>query len=508
MAALLLALCAASLPAAARAASIKTVMGLDGEEGRDWADSAFFPRVQAMTGVGIGAFWQYRDDAAYQDAKRKALAGEAPLPDVFFKADLTPQEELTGATDGTLVDVAPLLAEHAPNLSTLLDAHPDWRAAITLPDGKIVALPTLATAERQVVIWINKNWLDALGLPTPTTPQDYRAALIAMRDGDPNGNGKRDEIPLRAVGPWDIKWLQAFFGLAANDYNIYMDAQGVVRFAPLQPAFGDFLAYAKDLFREGLLGADAFGTSNAALALDDKDALALRMGGLISLAPYTLLNMGQATAFTALPPMAYEGRTVYRDLQGPVWRGSFAITRACEDPAAALRWVDALYTPQGGILAWAGLEGEDFAWRDADHWGFLTQEGMRPESAILTEALMTGGAAMPGLQPYDFWGRIDIEAERHVMAESAKVAPFAALPAPLVYWDAAQQQRLDTLQAVLGPAVDVGIARFVTGETPLDEAHLTAFQGELRALGADELTALWQHAQDAGATPGESFAKP
>ncbi|MCL2477850.1 MAG: extracellular solute-binding protein, partial [Treponema sp.] len=43
--------------------------------------------------------------------------------------------------------------------------------------------------------WINQSWLDKLGLQTPVTTDDFRNVLTAFRDRDPNGNGKKDEIP-------------------------------------------------------------------------------------------------------------------------------------------------------------------------------------------------------------------------------------------------------------------------------------------------------------------------
>ena len=43
-----------------------------------------------------------------------------------------------------------------------------------------------------------------------------------------------------------------------------------------------------------------------------------------------------------------------RDLLGEVWTGCFAGSSSCEDPAAALRWVDALYSEDGALLAFAG----------------------------------------------------------------------------------------------------------------------------------------------------------
>lgn len=43
---------------------------------------------------------------------------------------------------------------------------------------------------------INKVWLDKLGLEVPTTLAELKEVLIAFRDGDPNGNGIQDEIPM------------------------------------------------------------------------------------------------------------------------------------------------------------------------------------------------------------------------------------------------------------------------------------------------------------------------
>ncbi len=494
LAGLLLA-CLLSASACAYAEDIGPMMGFDDESGRAWADSAFFVRMEQLTGVGVRDFAQGTERANYRTALDSALSGGS-LPATLFKAQLTPQQELDGAASGALIDLAPLLDQYAPNLSALLAAHPDWRAAITLPDGKIVALPQLAEHERQAVIWINREWLKKLGLAMPATPEQYQAALIAMRDGDPNGNGKRDEIPLRLIGPWEAKWLASFFGLAMNDYNVYADEAGQVRFAPREPAFYDFLSYLRGLNEAGLLGEDAFTGTHAMQALEQADEKQVSVGGMISLAPYTLLPIAQAEQFDALPPMVYAGKTRYRDLQGSVWRGAFAVTSACKNPAAALSWVDALYAPEGAMLAWAGMEGEDYAFVDDGTWTYaITQE--RTLTDLQTKSLMSGGAAMPGLMPYEFWRRIGIAGERHVMAESDKVAQVATLPVPLVYWTNEQQAELDALQAALGPAVDRAIARFATGETELNEQTFAAFQQELDDLGAVRMTALWQTALDA-----------
>lgn len=467
-----------------------TMMGYDALSGRNWAKSEFFVRMEELTGVPF-TFRQYEDADAYDKAKTDALAGNA-MPDVFFKAGLTPQETLRYAETGALIDLAPLLEEHAPNLWALLQAHPDWREAITLPDGKIVVLPAVAGFADQVCLWINQEWLAALGLEVPDSPESLRVALEAFRDGDPNRNGRKDEIPLYVIGPWEARWLMPFFGLVANDYGLYVDEAGTVRFAPFQPAFAEFLAYLRDLNETGLLGAEAFRGVHALLEQEEQEASAPRIGAMISILPTAWVKAEFSDRYVAVLPA--DG--VWRDLLGPVWTGTFAITSACPDPAAALRWVDVLYTEEGAILATAGKEGVDYETNEQGKWNFLVHE-YRSIDSLRAEALMdAAGDALPGIRATEFLMAVDYPLQLHVSEQNQKVARAARLPVPLCYVDEETQAEIGALQEVLGALLDTGVARFALGETPLDAEHLAAFEQSLRDAGAERLTELWQDAVD------------
>lgn len=59
--------------------------------------------------------------------------------------------------------------------------------------------------ESNGIQFINKAWLDQLGLEVPTTTEELYELLCAFRDNDMNGNGDTtDEIPLelcKKTGP-------------------------------------------------------------------------------------------------------------------------------------------------------------------------------------------------------------------------------------------------------------------------------------------------------------------
>lgn len=89
--------------------------------------------MEALTGVSMDAH-AVSDETQYANLIAAMAQGSIPA-DVLFKANLSRAQEQTLLESGALIDLAPLIEANMPNLSALLAAHPDWRAAITLDDG-------------------------------------------------------------------------------------------------------------------------------------------------------------------------------------------------------------------------------------------------------------------------------------------------------------------------------------------------------------------------------------
>ena len=124
----------------AGAASAATLTGLETETvERSWESSLFFPRMEALTGVSMEAH-AVSDETQYAAMLDAMAQGDIPA-DVLFKANLTRAQEQALLNGGALIDLAPLIEANMPNLSALLAAHPDWKAAICLEDGHIASLP-------------------------------------------------------------------------------------------------------------------------------------------------------------------------------------------------------------------------------------------------------------------------------------------------------------------------------------------------------------------------------
>ena len=467
--------------------------GFDGEDStHDWNTNGFFTRMQERTGVSF-TFQQYNSASQWQTAKDQMFStGE--LPDVLFKAALTTEELIRYTDSGQLIDLAPLLETHAPNLWRLLTENPDWLEAITLPNGKIGALPSIHTPATQNAMWINKAWLDKLGLDAPTDMESLAEVLTAFRDRDPNQNGRADEIPMAFLGPWELKFFSHAYGVAVNDYNIYLDDEGTVRYWPDETSFFDMASDLRALYADKLLDSNGFITADTLRRLTDDEA-DVTYGAFFAPTPLNLVTYEMSKSYVVLEPFVYEGTQVYRDLVGPITRGTFAITSACESPETLLAWVDVLYTEEGGIEAMAGTEGVDYIINAQGYWDWKGGVSSMTTST-LNELSVYDSGNMPWLFPYDFYNAYTEENVRHINAELEKLESSIVRPFPTYTLTAEQSAYVSNLQNQLGVYVDEALARFVLGQEPLTQEAFDLFREGLRELGMDDMIAFWQGIAD------------
>ena len=359
---------------------------------RDWRSNVFFQRMEAKTGVHF-TYRQYTKQEDWTKAKAEMRADSADLPDVLFKADLTAAECMSLMERGVLIDLKPYLSENCPNLYALLEANPEYWDAITLPDGSVAALPAIAEQPVENCVWLNKEWMNSLGLQMPQTAEELTEVLRAFKNKDPNHNGKADEIPLAFLGAFDLKFLGHAYGLIANDYNMRA-VDGQAQFVPLDPAFRPFVEWLRQMYSEGLLDPQGFITSDM-LRNVDKDTSVNRYGGAITTLPSNFLPTSWVANYTVMPALQYNGQAIYRSFAGPVNAGTFAVTTACDNVEEILQWVDQFYTEEIYVMASVGLENVDYV-IDGDNTWRLTASTQN--NSYYTGETLIAGLRLPGLR--------------------------------------------------------------------------------------------------------------
>lgn len=130
----------------------------------------------------------------------------------------------------------------------------EWDAVTDKKTGNIYAIPYASTPLGNAPR-IRKDWLDALGLPVPTTLDEFEKTLEAFKKTDKFG---KNAIPL-ATHLEAHQLDRAFAGLFTKygDGN-WIDAEGNVKPAVLDPAYKDFIAKIADWYVKGYIWKEAF----------------------------------------------------------------------------------------------------------------------------------------------------------------------------------------------------------------------------------------------------------
>lgn len=167
----------------------------DGEYSPD--ETQLYLELEEQTGIDIS--WETYPQSAWPE-KKSLLIASNDLPDAFFgNGVLTSDEVVKYGSEGILIPLEDYITEeNTPNLWKIFQEYPEYKSAITAPDGHIYSLMSFEDGYMVTTnnpIYINKAWLEAVGMDAPTTTEEFREVLRAFKEQDPNGNGQADEIP-------------------------------------------------------------------------------------------------------------------------------------------------------------------------------------------------------------------------------------------------------------------------------------------------------------------------
>jgi putative aldouronate transport system substrate-binding protein len=168
---------------------------------------------------------------------------------------------------GGIFDVAPYISTRLQDLDAFLGEDKAIAGKrliernVDLSTGKIYSIPARRMNVAQRNIFIRKDWLDALGLPLPTTTQQYYDALAAFRQRDPGGVGAANVIPfiLAADRPdWNLGNIMESFinpNISDKDRWIYSVMNGQERYF-LMDGYKEGVRFANRMYNAGLIDRD------------------------------------------------------------------------------------------------------------------------------------------------------------------------------------------------------------------------------------------------------------
>ncbi|MBE7026925.1 MAG: extracellular solute-binding protein [Ruminococcaceae bacterium] len=299
----------------------------------------------------------------------QASAGQADSAQAFntmLMGDVLPDViHSTGANldqagmDGAMIPLEDLIEEYAPNIHKYFSEHPEYIAMSKAYDGHLYYIPAISL-DGPTEGWIlRKDWMEKLGLETPTNVEEFYNVLKAFREQDPNGNGLKDEIPFldRTKSPWD---LLALFGVSRQPYEVTEDGKVVANF--MKEEYKNAMRELAKWYAEGLIDPEIFTRNNAREELYANNNGGATVDWFSSTYSYneTLSKEALGDSYfgfelvTIDPPKdvngvskSYTPRTV---LQSQGW----GISKDNKHVAETLKFFDFWFTDEGRTLLWFG----------------------------------------------------------------------------------------------------------------------------------------------------------
>jgi putative aldouronate transport system substrate-binding protein len=437
----------------------------------EWKDMLVFKEYEKKTNIHIE--WDTAPDSIFMAKRNIALAG-GKLPDAFYRANLSPSDEVNYGAQGIIIPLNDLIDHYGPNIKAMFAKYPEIKRSITAPDGNIYSLPQVADYLAPRINqkpWINKKWLDKLHLSMPTTTDEYYQVLKAFKEQDPNGNGVQDEIPWSGTKGLTI-WmgLRGAWGLGTTGgrvRNIDLDSGGKVRFYPADPRYKELLEYMARLYKEGLIDKEVFTT------VGEQFAAKGRNGVVGSLHANNANNLGPEyfSDYVAMPALkGPHGDQLYSQVL-PVLQvqGTFAITKANKAPEATMRWVDYFFSEEGSKFFRMGIEGETYDTQPSGDFQYGVSIRHNPDGLSLDQAVGQFSPWPGGGLPHMIYERYDKTPNSMPSALAAAKLLEPYIPSqiwPSFLFTRQEQRQVNALQTDIDPYVEEMRIKFITGTEP------------------------------------------
>ena len=409
--------------------------------------------------------------------------------------------------DGYILDLTDLVPEYCPNYMAALEDFSSkydenvMRSAYT-GGGRIGAVGQLMQEPQGpwAGLYVRGDWLEACGLDTPETFDDWEEMLTAFKDE----MGATAPMLLFKNG-YDSTFnsLVMGFGITSAWYQV----DGQVKFGPAEEGWRDYVTLMHDWYEKGLIDPDFMASTSAASFLPDTAMITTgKTGAFVGM--YTNVAMWEAAIegdednfVPVYTPMKEAGQT--HDFQGVTLSGASAtmglsISANSEYAEECLKLFDYWFSEEGAEFCNWGVEGDTFELDEEGEHHFTDKILKNPDG--LSDAQAQAYFTMPPARPvYQDWTR-ELESVPAKDVVSFDVWGQGTndmdMPAPASLGMTPEQNaEYSTIMTDVQTAVDEATPQFISGVRSLDEYD--AYLETLQTLNIDRAVEIVQEAYDA-----------
>ena len=159
----------------------------------DYDDNKLTKYLEELLNIDIE--WELYPASDALSKIRVMISSGTELPDILGMNGFSTNDVYEWGSEGVILPIDEYIENYSKYYKNIIDETPDYRAQLTMPDGHIYAFPNIIESlpnSYSQRAWINKKWLDNLGLDVPTTTDELETVLKAFVEQDPNEKGKND----------------------------------------------------------------------------------------------------------------------------------------------------------------------------------------------------------------------------------------------------------------------------------------------------------------------------
>ncbi len=345
----------------------------------DFDSSLAWDAMVEATGVTLE--WQSVSEQAWETQISLIMAA-GDYPDAC-NSNIDYTTGKTGLVDDeVMLDLSGYIHDNMPNYEAMLLSDQDFADCVYEPNGMLVQIQSRAGSFINAGLNIRQDWLNELGMDTPTTVDELTDFLLACKDKYGLSNAFEVTADLNCYLNY------AFNTKAEGDKMLYQlkdEGSDEIVWSATTQNFRDYIEFLRGWYEKGIFNDDYLNVSNpngnvqstflagntAAWGFDSSALLYDDIDG-VPIADLKLYN-DESTNVSGVTPQEKTGTT-----------GMMMVFSACEDPATFCRFLDYFFTPEGNLLANWGVENEtyiiqddgkptytDAVWNDSECFMFL-----------------------------------------------------------------------------------------------------------------------------------------
>lgn len=450
----------------------------------------YFKELQNRTGVEV----EFLHPPVGQSAEQFKLliASRNDLPDVIETNwnGSYPGGPEKAIKDGIIISLNEYVDTVTPNYKAAIESDPTVLKQAKTDNGTIYGFHAINAGELVGFggLIIRQDWLDELGLPNPSTIEEWETMLRAFKEQ----KGATYPLSLTAGQIRGGSLFSTAFGIADT---FYLDDNGQVQYGPLQPEYKDYLSLLNKWYNEGLLDPDFASLDSKSIEANILNGKSGATHGYVGGSIGKWMKAATEPDFRLMsahnPVMnAGEEPNFLAEFSPKVRGGSAAITTSAKNPEAVAKWLDYRYTDEGTTLKNYGIEGVSYEMVD----GVPTYTDVimnNPDGLAVGNAMAKyvqanypgpGFCELPNytaqyyqlpeqLQSAEILNKYADNAAKHVMP------PIAPTP------DESKEQA--TILTEVNTLLDEKFVAFVTGVEPIENYDKVVEQ--IKALGIDRV---------------------